>query len=143
VTIGTVNGSFETTELVETFGLAPGYRVADTLTYDSNGNLTYDGLQAYTYDAWNRLKTVAHAYRDGSGVHSGKVFATMGYDADGRQVTKANTGMGMDDCTYHYYRFGSPVVEEWNRVDSSGFQMYTQCIPRERRVSALRLPSSW
>jgi hypothetical protein len=70
------NGSFETTELVETFSLAPGYRVADTLTYDNNGNLTYDGIQAYTYDAWNRLRTVAHAYRDGSGVHSGQVFAT-------------------------------------------------------------------
>jgi hypothetical protein len=44
------NGTFETAELAETFDLVSGYMVADTLTHDSNGNLTYDGLQAYTYD---------------------------------------------------------------------------------------------
>ena len=38
-------------------------------TYDRNGNLTYDGLQQYTYDAWNRMMTAAHAYSD-SGVHA-------------------------------------------------------------------------
>jgi hypothetical protein len=29
---------------------------------------------------------VAHAYRDGSGVHPGQTFATMGYDAAGRRI---------------------------------------------------------
>jgi hypothetical protein len=29
-----------------------------TLTYDDNGNLTYDGVFTYVYDGWNRLRKV-------------------------------------------------------------------------------------
>ncbi|MGA2582256.1 MAG: hypothetical protein ABSG31_03170 [Tepidisphaeraceae bacterium] len=68
-------------ELVDTFGLDSGGYAEDTPTNDNNGNLTYDGTQAYTYDAWNRMKTVAHAYRDTGGVHSGQTLDTMTYDA--------------------------------------------------------------
>src|SRR6185503_14398215 len=27
-----------------------------TLTWDNNGNCTYDGVLTYTFDAWNRLR---------------------------------------------------------------------------------------
>jgi RHS repeat-associated protein len=60
---------------------------------------------------------VAHAYRDGTGVHPGQTFATMGDAAAARRVTKAISGTGMDDCTYHYYLSGNSVVEERNGSD--------------------------
>ena len=59
--------AFDITEADDSFGVDSNGYVDDTLANDSNGNLLYDGTQAYTYDAWNRLKTVAHAYRDSGG----------------------------------------------------------------------------
>ncbi|HUO09004.1 MAG TPA: RHS repeat-associated core domain-containing protein [Phycisphaerae bacterium] len=100
--------SFDTTELVETFPDT----ASETLTYDNNGNLNFDGVQAYTYDAWNRLKTVAHAYQDKE--HAGHVFDTMCYDAAGRRITKSINGTGDMDCTYNYYVNGESVIEERN-----------------------------
>jgi YD repeat-containing protein len=93
-----------------TYGMA-----SDTEASDGNGNQTYDGTQAYTYDAWNRLMTVSHAYRDGSGtLQHGQAFDTMAYDARGRRILKAVNGTGAWDCTYHYYLAGDSVVEEQN-----------------------------
>ena len=126
VTIKSYNestSSFDTTELEEHFDVDGSGYASDTLAYDNNGNLTYDGSQAYTYDAWNRLKTTAHAYRaftadggDGN-VHSGQVFCTVSYDAAGRRITKAVTGTGNLDCTYDYYHSGQSVIEERNGSD--------------------------
>jgi len=31
------------------------------------GNLTFDGRHKYTYDAWNRMRSVGHAQRDSNG----------------------------------------------------------------------------
>lgn len=47
------------TELVEHFTTDGSGYAEETPTYDADGNLTYDGTQQYTYDAWNRLKTIA------------------------------------------------------------------------------------
>jgi RHS repeat-associated protein len=91
-----------------------GWSAQDTPTNDNNGNLTYDGTQTYTYDAWNRMKTVAHAYRDSEGVHSGQTLDTMTYDALNRRIVKAISGTGIWDCTYNYYLDGERVVEERN-----------------------------
>lgn len=75
------------------------------------GNLTYDGTQQYTYDAWNRMTKVAHAYRDGSGVHAGHTACTIGYDGRGRRISKAiDTGTDLD-CTYYYYYDSDSIVE--------------------------------
>jgi hypothetical protein len=41
--------------------------VSDTLTHDSAGNLTFDGVQKYTYDVWNRQIKVYKAYRNSGG----------------------------------------------------------------------------
>ena len=95
----------------------------DTLAYDSNGNLTYDGTQCYTYDAWNRQMTVAHGYRDGdrgpsSTIHSGQAFTTCAYDAAGRRISKLTANTGSWDCSYSYY-FSSEyqIIEERNGSD--------------------------
>src|SRR5207244_1538028 len=73
--------TFNTTELAENFSVGTTGFGSGTLSYDNAGNLTYDGNQAYTYDAWNRLVGVSHAYRNGSGTLSpGQTFVTMAYD---------------------------------------------------------------
>ncbi len=59
--------AFDKTEAVEDFAVDSSGYASNTLSSDANGNQTFDGIQAYTYDAWNRLKTVAHAYRDSGG----------------------------------------------------------------------------
>jgi RHS repeat-associated protein len=48
-------------------------------TYDSNGNLNYDGTFSYGYDAENRLTSVTQ---------SGTAVATYAYDAQGRRKSK-------------------------------------------------------
>ena len=90
---------------------------ASSPTYDVAGNLTYDGLQCYTYDAWNRLATMAHGYRDATGVHSGGVLSTCGYDGRGRRISKAITGTGSLDCTYQYYYDQDSLTETRNGSD--------------------------
>jgi len=116
--------AFDVTEAEEHFTVdsTTGY-ASDDLVYDSNGNLTYDGLQSYSYDGWNRMKTVAHAYRaltadggDGN-VHSGQTLSATSYDAAGRRIVKAISNTGNLDCTYHYYLSGQSVVEERNGSD--------------------------
>ncbi len=128
VTIKSYNtsaSSFNVTEAVENFAVTSDYMGLSTLSYDANGNLTYDGLQSYTYDAWNRLKKVAHAYRiavgdggDGN-VHSGQTSGTYSYDAAGRRIVKAVSGTGSMDCTYHDYYAGQSNIEERNGSNQS------------------------
>jgi len=86
---------------------------SETPTYDYNGNLTYDGVQQYTYDAWNRLVGLPTPYRD-SGVTHGQTFDWMQYDARGRRVSKAVSNTGQWDCTYNYYYDGDQMIEERN-----------------------------
>jgi hypothetical protein len=75
---------------VETFTVDGNGRSANDPAYDLAGNLTFDGLQEHTYDAWNRLVAVAHGYRDGSNnVQAGQKSVTMSYDGRGRRITKA------------------------------------------------------
>ncbi len=107
--------AFDKTEATEDFNVdSSGYAASNiTLSSDANGNQTYDGLQAYTYDAWNRLKTVAHAYGTGSS-NAGQVSSTMSYDGLGRRITKTVSGTGSWDCTYHYYLDKNRVIEERN-----------------------------
>ncbi|MBN1943120.1 MAG: hypothetical protein JW849_07480, partial [Phycisphaerae bacterium] len=87
------------------------------LAHDAAGNLTYDGLYAYKYDAWNRLMTVTRAYPDPSDTTQhieGSVVATMEYDGLGRRIVKAVDNSGDWDCTYNYYYNGQQMVEVQN-----------------------------
>jgi RHS repeat-associated protein len=61
-----------------------------TYTHDVNGNLTSDGVSAYTWDALNRLVKVEKA---------GAVVATYGYDSQNRRIRKT---VGAKVTHYHY-----------------------------------------
>jgi RHS repeat-associated protein len=114
----TATSSFDITEATEDFSV-DGSNFANgnstNLASDSNGNQTYDGTQVYTYDAWNRLITVSHGYRDGSNnLQHGQAAVTCSYDARGRRITKAVANTGNWDCTYNYYYSGNRQVEQQN-----------------------------
>jgi hypothetical protein len=108
------NGSFETTEHIESFTLDSTGYAPDNLLHDAAGNLTYDGNQAFTYDAWNRMISVAKAYRtssdNGSGgvtlgqsIQLGSVLQTNAYDGAGRRIVKATKNSADLDATYHHF----------------------------------------
>ncbi len=126
----TTTTSFSVTETVENFALDSSFNGVDTLAYDNNGNLTYDGLQSYTYDAWNQVKTVAHAYTVSGGTpQHGTPFEMLSYDGMGRRIKKQMGHMsgtsdglrdtGAMDATYHDYYCGQSVIEERNFSNQS------------------------
>jgi len=70
-----------------------------TLTYDSNGNLTSDGVNTYTWNSRNQLQSIS-----GTGL-----TASFEYDAFGRRVEKSINGV-----TTSYLYDGYNVVKEQN-----------------------------
>ena len=92
-------------------------------TYDLNGNLTSDGINTYTWDARNRLASIA-----------GGNVATFQYDAQGRRTSKtvdgAQTAFLYDGWTTVQELNGSSVIanllagagidEYLTRTDTSG-----------------------
>jgi len=64
------------------------------LTYDNNGNLTYDGVRSYTYDCENRLLTAA-----------GESFK---YDFAGRRIRRTSGGV-----TVSYVYDGTNIIAEY------------------------------
>jgi hypothetical protein len=112
----TGTSAFDIIEHFDNFSVNSSTGVAtNTLASDNNGNQTFDGSNVYTYDAWNRMVSVSHGYRDASNnLQHGHVFETITYDAKGRRVTKAINGTGQWDCTYNYYLDKDSVVEERN-----------------------------
>src|SRR5215207_5485725 len=74
----TTTSAFDVVEHADAFTVDGSGYGSDTLTHDLAGNLTFDGSQKFTFDAWNRMKTVAHAYRDGAGsLQTGQNFNTI------------------------------------------------------------------
>jgi RHS repeat-associated protein len=69
----------------------------DTLTYDANGNLTFDGTTTYTWDGRNRLSQMSNA----------NVSASFVYDSLGRRVSKTING-----ATTKYLYDGNDVIAE-------------------------------
>ena len=61
LTVKSWDGDSWETEMVEGFEIYSGY-AQEALTHDAAGNLSYDGLHKYTYDAWNRLTLVNRAW---------------------------------------------------------------------------------
>jgi RHS repeat-associated protein len=109
---------FDVVEHVDTFDVDGNGRSSVDPAHDAAGNMTFDGTQKLTYDGWNRLATVAHAYRDGGGsLQSGQANVTMSYDGRGRRVKKALANAGQWDCTYHYYYDGDSLIETRNGSD--------------------------
>ena len=78
---------------------------AGTATFDNNGNTLTDSGKTYTYDAWNRLKSV----RDSSGT----VVAGYAYDALDRRVVEVRGAT----TTSVYFTPGWEALEE--RVNGS------------------------
>ena len=79
------------------------YQVSETgagasFTYDANGNLTSDGVKTYTWDAENRLVSVAQG---------GTTLASFTYNKDGIRTSKTAGGV-----TTSYALDGDSVVEE-------------------------------
>ena len=112
------DGSYETTELVERFTLDGDGLAQETLEYDRAGNLTYDGVFKYQYDAWNRMTRVTKAYRDDAGnIQTGSVLQENEYDGLGRRVVVKITNSGDLDCTQHLYYDGWSLVEVRNGSD--------------------------
>jgi len=68
------------------------YTGSSALTYDDNGNLTYDG--AYQYDPANRLIATGNA--------------TYTYNGDGQRIEKA---VGSEVTIYHYDQSGQVLAE--------------------------------
>lgn len=72
------------------------------LSYDNNGNLTYDGANTYSFDEQNRLTAATN----------GGMLATYSYDAFNRRVSKT-----VDGVTTYFVYDGDEVIAEY---DSSG-----------------------
>ena len=73
----------------------------ETLTYDANGNLIFDGTTTYIWDARNRLIEMSSA----------NLLATFAYDALGRRIEKSLTTPNSQLST-HYLYDGNDIVAE-------------------------------
>jgi RHS repeat-associated protein len=78
-----------------------------TVLYDRNGNEIDDGTYTYTYDAFNRLRTVTQ--------EAGNVLvATYEYDGQGRRIAKVVTNSGAQNGTTTYALDGVREIQENN-----------------------------
>jgi hypothetical protein len=116
-----------TVEMVENFDVDPNGFAAVHVAHDAAGNMTFDGLHSFAYDAWNRLVEVRRAYanpndpNDPNNLLSDSVVGTIRYDGLGRRVVK-QVGDGRSltreagdwEMTYHLYHDGVRTVEERN-----------------------------
>ena len=93
----------------------PGGATGDELEYDRAGNLTYDGVYHYTYDAWNRQVKVTKAYRDEDHeLQLGSTVQENEYDGTGRRIVVKTQNSGDLDGTEHVYYDGWSQVETRN-----------------------------
>ncbi|MCK4390438.1 MAG: hypothetical protein KAV83_09410 [Desulfobacterales bacterium] len=90
------------------------------LGYDSNGNLNDDGDFTYTYDAINRLVSIAEKA-------SGNEVATYTYDALGRRITKTVGGT----TTRYVYSQTRQVLEEHETGTLIRSYIYNSVLPNQ------------
>ena len=98
-----IGGSFARTGLPQPLSTAT-YNAANqltqrgsvTITYDSNGNLTGDGSNVYTWNVRNKLVSI-----------SGSVNASFQYDSFGRRVSATTNGTSLG-----YLHDGKNVVQQ-------------------------------
>jgi RHS repeat-associated protein len=115
------NGSYETLELVESFGNDSNNFKDMEPEHDAAGNLTFDGLRKYTYDAFNRLVKVENAFKD-AGHNSGALtvgstIAEYAYDGASRRIKKDTYVGGTHVNAEHFYCIGNSLVETRNGSD--------------------------
>jgi len=84
----------------ETFTLDADRYAPETMGYDAAGNLTYDGVFRYVYDAWNRLVEVRKAV---SSTADGATIASYRYDGFGKRITRQIQHSGDATITFHDY----------------------------------------
>jgi len=84
----------QTTGGTNCFGASQG------LSYDCNGNMTFDGAYTFTYDAENRLLTASKM----------GLAATYAYDPLGRRTKKSGTGV----TTTYYLSDGTDEIAEYD-----------------------------
>ncbi|MCA1818970.1 MAG: hypothetical protein LC620_02775 [Halobacteriales archaeon] len=75
-----------------------------TFTKDDDGNRLQDGTYKYSYDAFNRLRTVKNA-------NTNALIGAYNYDALGRRIQKA---VASPSSTTQYYYDGVNAIEERN-----------------------------
>jgi YD repeat-containing protein len=92
-------------------------RISGGVTYDPPGNMTFDGVNYYTYDAENRL--IAAGTSPGS-----SNIASYVYDAEGRRTSKTT---GAQTLNYLYDLAGHQLAE----LTSSGLSTGTKSMPGE------------
>ncbi len=70
----------------------------------------------YTYDAWNRLVSVRHAFRTSSGgsLQLGSTLSESRYDGLGRRIVRHVRNAADFDFAYHYYFLGQSIAEVRN-----------------------------
>ena len=93
-----------------------------TLTYDSNGNLTSDGVYQYVYDGWNRLRKVQRRAAHAGQGDDVTTLGTYAYWPDNRRASKtvAHCGIeavandGGDTVVYFYYSNKWQILETRN-----------------------------
>ncbi|MEM8784090.1 MAG: hypothetical protein AAGE65_14720, partial [Planctomycetota bacterium] len=111
------DNAFEITEHVEHFTLDGNGYADQAPEYDAAGNLTYDGVFRYAYDAWNRLVSVTKAYKVDTGagpgaLQTGSTLATYRYDGLGRRVVRKLRNVADREATYHdYYNSNWQLLE--------------------------------
>jgi RHS repeat-associated protein len=76
--------------------------------YDAAGNLVMDAVNCYTYDAENRLSSVAPQTSPGSGVCGADTMSYL-YDAEGRRVARLQNGAVVKQ--YYYDAAGHMITE--------------------------------
>ena len=76
--------------------------------YDAAGNLLMDNLNCYSYDAENRLSSVAPETSPGSDVCGATTMSYL-YDPDGRRVAKVQNGAVVKQ--FYYNAAGQEIAE--------------------------------
>ncbi|QQE13182.1 hypothetical protein JD969_06895 [Planctomycetota bacterium] len=105
------DGTFDRVEHFDDFEVTDSY-AQNTYEYDAAGNMTFDGVYAYTYDAWNRMTQVYKAHRNTLGnVENGALVQSNQYDALGKRIIKQVHNSDNLDNTYHYYYEGMRQIE--------------------------------
>lgn len=85
-----------------------------TLTYDLDGNLTFDGIWTYEWDAENRLKAMSMTNTLANLVNSNRLRLEFVYDYQGRRISKTVK-------TWNGSSFANPVsslfvYDGWNLI---------------------------
>lgn len=111
---GSVTVTAGTSNVTHSFFIPPQNQ---TPTYDADGNLASDGVWTYSYDAENRLISMASALPAGQGFT--RLNLTFTYDYLGRRVEKKVVNIDTSTTTYdHRY-----IYAGWNLIcetDTSG-----------------------